>query len=209
MQRGDMPDAVRHLRAGIGESEYLRDRWVLSDGAHATLVVVGEQGDPLECARLLGAATALKQAAGTGRTLREPAAAELSRPKQRGHLTPAEWEAAYREGRALPARDVVHLALRLLDEVAASTALPTADVAAVGPVPSAPSAPPLGPPNPLSERERQVLRLVAQGLASKESGRQLFISPSTVNYHLTSIFNKLGVSSRPQAVAVAAQRGLV
>jgi NarL family two-component system response regulator YdfI len=50
---------------------------------------------------------------------------------------------------------------------------------------------------------------VAQGLSSKAIGRQLFIAPSTVNYHLTSVFHKLGVETRAQAVAVAAQQGLL
>jgi NarL family two-component system response regulator YdfI len=54
-----------------------------------------------------------------------------------------------------------------------------------------------------------VLRLVAEGLSSKVIGGQLFISPSTVNYHLTSIFNKLGVNTRAQAVAAAAERDLL
>jgi DNA-binding CsgD family transcriptional regulator len=63
--------------------------------------------------------------------------------------------------------------------------------------------------SPLSAREAEVLRLVAEGLSSKEIGRRLFIAPSTVNYHLTSIFNKLGVDTRAQAVAVAARRNLL
>jgi DNA-binding NarL/FixJ family response regulator len=63
--------------------------------------------------------------------------------------------------------------------------------------------------NALTAREQEVLRLVAQGQANKAIARQLFIAPSTVNYHLTCIFNKLGVDTRAQAVAVAAQRGLL
>jgi DNA-binding CsgD family transcriptional regulator len=54
-----------------------------------------------------------------------------------------------------------------------------------------------------------VLRLVAQGHSSKAIGGQLVLSPSTVNYHLTAIFHKLGVNTRAQAVAEAAQRGLL
>ncbi len=61
----------------------------------------------------------------------------------------------------------------------------------------------------MSEREQEVLRLVAQGLSSKAIGRELFISASTVDYHLSSAFHKLGVDTRAQAVAVAAQRGLL
>lgn len=54
-----------------------------------------------------------------------------------------------------------------------------------------------------------MLRLVAQRQANKTIARQLIISPRTVNYHLTSIFNKLGVGTRAQAAAVAAQHGLL
>jgi DNA-binding NarL/FixJ family response regulator len=64
-------------------------------------------------------------------------------------------------------------------------------------------------PDVLSPREQEVLRLVAQGLPSKAIGQRLFISASTVNQHVSSIFQKLGVDTRAQAVAVAAQRGLL
>lgn len=61
----------------------------------------------------------------------------------------------------------------------------------------------------MTAREQEVLGLVAQGLSSKAIGQQLFLAPSTVNHHLTAIFTKLGVTTRAQAVAVAAQRGLL
>jgi NarL family two-component system response regulator YdfI len=64
-------------------------------------------------------------------------------------------------------------------------------------------------PGVLSERERQVLERIAQGAANKEIARQLQISERTVKAHATSIFNKLGVSSRAEAVAVALRRGLL
>lgn len=61
----------------------------------------------------------------------------------------------------------------------------------------------------LSEREREVLRLVADGLSNKEIGRALTISERTARFHVTSILNKLGASTRAQAVALAGQRGLL
>jgi DNA-binding CsgD family transcriptional regulator len=64
-------------------------------------------------------------------------------------------------------------------------------------------------PSPLTAREQEVLQLVAAGLTSSAISQQLFIAPTTVKYHLTSIFNKLGVTTRAQAAAVAAQRGLL
>ncbi len=61
----------------------------------------------------------------------------------------------------------------------------------------------------LSERQIEVLRLVAQGLTDAEIGERLFISTRTVNGHLQSIFNKLGISSRTAATAFAYERGLI
>jgi LuxR family maltose regulon positive regulatory protein len=56
---------------------------------------------------------------------------------------------------------------------------------------------------PLSERELQVLRLLAAGLSNREIAEELFIATSTVNTHTNNIYNKLGVRSRTQAVALA------
>jgi DNA-binding NarL/FixJ family response regulator len=61
----------------------------------------------------------------------------------------------------------------------------------------------------LSEREREVLRLVADGLPTKQIALSLSISERTVKFHVNSIFHKLGADNRAQAVALAAQRGLL
>lgn len=55
----------------------------------------------------------------------------------------------------------------------------------------------------LTPRERQVVRLVAEGLKNKEIARTLLISEATVSHHLTSIFNKLGISGRLQLAIYA------
>ncbi|MBD2082632.1 response regulator transcription factor [Leptolyngbya sp. FACHB-17] len=61
----------------------------------------------------------------------------------------------------------------------------------------------------LSERELEVLRLIAQGLSNQDIGTALNIGESTVKSHVTHILNKLGVSDRTQAVIVGIKRGLV
>ena len=61
----------------------------------------------------------------------------------------------------------------------------------------------------LSERETEVLRLVASGLSNAEAGRKLFIAPSTVKKHLENIYDKLGTRSRTQAIARAREIGLL
>ena len=63
--------------------------------------------------------------------------------------------------------------------------------------------------NPLTERERQVLQLTAQGLANKQIATSLEISENTVKFHLSSLYAKLGVTSRTEAVRSGARRGLV
>ncbi|WP_432111814.1 response regulator [Streptomyces sp. YPW6] len=61
----------------------------------------------------------------------------------------------------------------------------------------------------LSERETQVLRLVAEGCTNAEIGRRLFIGESTVKTHLLRVFGKLGVSDRTAAVTGAMRHGLL
>ena len=61
----------------------------------------------------------------------------------------------------------------------------------------------------LSPRESEILNLLAVGLGNKEIAWQLKISEHTVKFHVTSIFNKLNVSSRVEAVTVGVRRGLI
>ena len=55
----------------------------------------------------------------------------------------------------------------------------------------------------LTDRERQVITLIAEGLKSKQVAERLFISETTVTHHLSSIFSKLGVSDRLELVIYA------
>ncbi len=64
-------------------------------------------------------------------------------------------------------------------------------------------------PAGLTTREVEVLRLVAHGLTDVQVAEQLVISPRTVNTHLTSIYNKLGVDSRTAATRFAVEHRLV
>ena len=61
----------------------------------------------------------------------------------------------------------------------------------------------------MSERERQTLKLIADGLSAPAIGRNLHLSTATVKTHLQHIYEKLGVSERAAAVAEAMRRGLL
>jgi two-component system, NarL family, response regulator NreC len=63
--------------------------------------------------------------------------------------------------------------------------------------------------DPLSEREREVLRLLALGYTNQEISKQLFISVRTAETHRARIMQKLGLSSRAELVRVAIDRGLL
>jgi DNA-binding NarL/FixJ family response regulator len=61
----------------------------------------------------------------------------------------------------------------------------------------------------LTERELEVLRLLAQGMPNKEIAAHLVISERTAKFHVSSIMGKLGATNRTEAVSLAAQRGLI
>lgn len=65
------------------------------------------------------------------------------------------------------------------------------------------------PGHDLTERELDVLRLMVKGLNNNEIAERLYISRSTVKFHVSSVLSKLGVSTRTEAVALAIQNKLV
>jgi len=61
----------------------------------------------------------------------------------------------------------------------------------------------------LTDQEKEIVRLIAQGLTNKEIGEKLFMSPSTVKFHLSDIMQKLDVKRRAQVVFKAAGDQLI
>jgi DNA-binding NarL/FixJ family response regulator len=81
-------------------------------------------------------------------------------------------------------------------------------VATLGPPPAAPT-PPAGPPVVgLTEREREVLRLVSTGATNREIADTLFIGEATVKSHISNILGRLGLRDRTQAAMYARDHGL-
>ena len=146
-------------------------------------------GQPARAARLWAAAEAVRE------TMDGPVSApdhfrlhyDSPLASVRSHLGEATFEAAWSEGRAMTQAEAVEYALG--GEVAA--ARPPKDTSS------------------LSEREMDVLRLVAQGLTNPQIASRLYLSPRTVGQHLRSIYRKLGVPSRAAAAKEASERSLI
>jgi DNA-binding NarL/FixJ family response regulator len=114
-------------------------------------------------------------------------------------LDEAAFAHAWAKGRTMSLEEAMELALQPLPE-------PEPE-----PQPATPPTPTKGYPYPndLTEREVEVLRLVAQGLSNPRIAEQLFLSTFTVQAHLRSIYSKLGVTSRAEAARFAAEHNVV
>jgi non-specific serine/threonine protein kinase len=105
---------------------------------------------------------------------------------------------AIAEGKALTTAGF----LALVDRITAPAPTPAAVGLVASPTPDS------GPHDALTPREREVLRLVAQGLTNAEVARELTVTPRTVNAHLTAIYAKLGVAGRSAAIRYAIEHRL-
>lgn len=116
----------------------------------------------------------------------------------------AEMRAAM--GEAEDARRLLHDLRQICVRLGARPAIDRAEILAarIADAPTDASPYPAG----LSAREVEVLRLVAQGLTNPRVAEQLYLSPRTVEQHLRSIYNKLGVSTRAAATRFAVSHGL-
>ncbi len=166
----------------------------LAEALRAAAALAATTGRFETAARLYGGAEARHQLAGVPLPPAGRAAHERAVEEVRTALGGAAFEAAWSTGRSLPLDDALADALDTAAEPAAGAITP--------PVPVS------GYPANLTEREVEVLRLIAAGLSNAEVGRRLYISPRTVNSHLTRIYDKLDVSSRSAATRFAYEHGL-
>lgn len=137
----------------------------------------------LKAVRLLGAADALRRAIGYHRLLLLQSRYDATVAGLRESISDEAWSQAWAEGTRLSLDDAVSYALRGRGE--------------------------RGRPSvgwlSLTPAERDVAHLVADGLPNKEIAAQLFVSPRTVQTHLTHIYGKLGITSRVQLAQQAAR----
>jgi predicted ATPase/class 3 adenylate cyclase/DNA-binding CsgD family transcriptional regulator len=163
------------------------------------LAVVAAQGQLVWAARLWGAAEVHREVVGAPLPPVDHAAYEHNLSSARSQLGDKTFTAAWAEGRnmtpeqALAAQSSVTVSQPLS---AKQSSTPTAK-------------PTVTYPDGLTAREVEVLRLLAQGMTDAHIAEQLVISPRTVNNHLTSIYQKIQVSSRSAATRYAIDHQLV
>lgn len=154
------------------------------------------EGEPARAARLWGAAEALREAIGAPDPLVDHARMVAAARTQLGEKS---FAAMWAEGRLMTPEQALTAQGR--------ETIPETDVAGQPPVP--PMRQTLTYLDGLTAREVEVLRLVAQGLTNDKVAERLFISPRTVSTHLSSIYAKIGVSSRSAATRYAIEHHLV
>jgi DNA-binding NarL/FixJ family response regulator len=147
----------------------------------AAQAVAGDGGSHREAARLFGPADMIRQRMGAVRFKIQDAGYEASVAAVRDALGGEDFDAAWAEGAALSTGEAIAYAQRGRGK----RKRPTSGWASLTPA------------------ERDVVRLASEGLANNDIATRLFISPRTVQTHLTHVYTKLGLTSRVQLVQEA------
>ncbi len=192
-RHGDFAAAHALYKESLAEACALGDNWLIA------ICLEGlAGGEGIWAARLLGAAETLRDTTNISMALVYRVGYERAVATIGARLGEQAFALARAEGRTMTLEQVLGAPGR-------ATAVTT--VSAVQPAtPPAKQAHTF--PSGLTAREVEVLRLVAQGLSDAQVAEKLVISPRTVNSHLTSIYNKLGVDSRAAATRFAVKHQL-
>jgi DNA-binding CsgD family transcriptional regulator len=178
------------MASSLALSGELGEQWVIAACLVGLGEVVAAQRQLAWAAQLWGAADALRDALGVPIPPIELAEYERSLSAARVHLGERAFAAAWNQGRAMT---------------------PQQALAAQGQKPAPPPTPAMTPstyPAGLTAREVEVLRLVAGGLTNQQVAEKLVLSPRTVHAHISSIYSKLGVTSRSAATRYAIEHHL-
>ena len=189
--RGESVAATDLLRAGLRRAQELDYKLIIQYCLMGLAKVDASAGRLIRAAVLWGAADRMSEAFGTQltRAARLVIDYEAEVVAARTRLGEEGWAAAWSEGRALTQQQAVGLAC------AEDTVEPRIS-----------SAPRIGG---LSAREVEILALVAAGATNAEVAKSLFLSPRTVDWHLSSVYTKLDVRSRTEATRFAADHDLL
>jgi DNA-binding CsgD family transcriptional regulator len=187
---GDLAAATARLAESLALQRELGNRQGIAECLAALAGTAAAAGHPERAARLFAASSALLEAIGVPLAPVDQAAFTRDLDASRRRLGAAAWDRAWAEGLALSADEAI--ALVLTDDDA-----PPADAGRRG-----------AGSDRLSPREREVSRLIAQGLTNRQIARALSISEKTVGSHVDHIMTKLDLRSRTRIAVWATQHGL-
>jgi len=196
--RGDSERARSYFEESLTPCKELGERLTASDSLEGLACVLASEGSSEQATRLFGATLALREAISYQNTLEEDAWREPYVAEARSLLGEASWEEALAQGHAMGLEEAIEYAL--------PAEKPSATISSSTAQPSTSSLPENAAE--LTSREVEVLGLVAVGMTNAQTAKELFVSPRTVETHLTSIYHKLGVSSRAAATRFALEHGL-
>ena len=196
---GNYAAARKHYDEILTIARAMDDQWTLSIYVTGLAEVVAVQGEGIWAARLLGASETLRDPINVAMPPVYRAAYEHAVATIAARLGEQAFALARAEGRTMTLDHVLGAPGRTVAATTASVVQPA----------TPPAKQALTYPAGLTTREVEVLRLVAQGLSDAQVATQLVISPRTVNTHLTSIYNKLGVDLRTAATRFAVEQRLV
>jgi DNA-binding CsgD family transcriptional regulator len=202
---GDYAAARTAYEESLAIGRAVGDNLSMSFSLEGLAAVIAVQGDPVWAARLWGAAEALREAMGTPIPPVYRADYDSSVAAARAQLGEKAFAAAWAEGRVVTIEDVLDASSKL--SPTPGNALPVAATTQAASVRSPEPAPLVSAS--LTPREKEVLRLLAQGLTSAQIAEQLVIGVVTVNFHVRSIYSKLAVTSRAAATRYALEHHLL
>jgi DNA-binding CsgD family transcriptional regulator len=186
--------AAAHFAECLAIGQALGYKRSIAD-ALAALGAVAAQRQPQAAARLLGATAALRGNIGYQFDSVDQNAYDDHLAVVRAQLDPVTFEAAWAAGQGMGLEEAI------------AEAEAVAQAAQAAPEPQTPLSAPQHPAG-LTEREVEVLRLVAQGLTNLQIAEQLIISPRTVHAHLRAIYGKIEVTTRSAATRFALEHNL-
>jgi predicted ATPase/DNA-binding CsgD family transcriptional regulator len=197
--QGDFIAARAIQEESLESARGFHDHWLCAFCLEGLASVVAAQGEDAWAAHLWGAAESLRENCGIPLTPVERVDDEPAVAAVRIHLGEQAFAIAWTRGRTMTLEQVLEIPALAAMSTLTSREHPL----------KATSRQSLSYPAGLTAREVEVLRLVAQGLTDAQVADRLVISPRTVNTHLTSIYNKLGVDTRTAASRFAVDQRLV
>jgi DNA-binding CsgD family transcriptional regulator len=181
--QGEPDQAERDAHDGLARAAEVEAYLYIPDILECLGTLAVDAGGRREAARLFGAAEAMRERMGAVRFKIHDASCQASAAALRNAMGQPDFEAAWAEGAALSTDEAVAYAQRGRGQ----RKRPTSGWGSLTPT------------------ELDVVWLVSEGLANQDIAIRLFVSPRTVQTHLTHVYTKLGLSARVQLVQEAAR----